>query len=198
MSRTIDQQRKDMAFRLYIKGQEPTSIAAELSVGVSTVQKWIRDDDWANKARVIRSRITDSLAITRRLKADTLMQDRLAELRMLEFLEGSAGDAIINGVRPTTWSDVLKTLDYVSKQRKLLTGQPTERVGATREDSTTPPREITPTSMSAESLKQAESLELLLTQMDQIGEEVNTVMNTPSAESVVKNKLNNENDETVH
>src|SRR5215204_4704331 len=127
MSKILDQNRRDMAFRLYARYNDMEQVAHETGIPLATLQSWRRTESWDTKLRDLRAKLQASLGTLQRAREDEVLQDMVSDLKLLEFLELQIGEAMLkHNIRPTTFKDVISGLDFIMKQKRLITGRATE------------------------------------------------------------------------
>lgn len=121
MSKLSDPRKREEAFKVYCRYRDMDLIAEQFGVTTQTVYNWRREDNWDGKLSDLSTRFQGIMAVMKRAESDLIIQDWFAELRLLEFLELQAGQAIaVDGLRPTSWKDALATLKFVMERKDKL------------------------------------------------------------------------------
>lgn len=129
MSKLPDYERRSQAFRLFVRLRNISQVSKEIGIPVATLHAWKKEEEWERKVAEMQSRIQGALQVYDRIETNSLMDSQVCELKLLEMLEKEAYDLLKNGtVKPSSWRDVLQTVDLVTRRRALITGQPTERI----------------------------------------------------------------------
>jgi hypothetical protein len=121
MSKIADPRKREDAFALYCRYRDMDLVASESGVTVQTVYNWRREDKWDSKLNDLTTRFSGMMSILQRAEKDLIIADWFSELRLLEFLELQAGQAIaIEGLRPKSWNEALNTLKFVMERKDKL------------------------------------------------------------------------------
>jgi hypothetical protein len=121
MSKLSDPKKRDEAFKSYCRYRDMDLIAQEMGVSVQTVYNWRREDKWDTKLEDLSTRFQGVMNVMKRAEQDLIIADWFSELRLLEFLELQAGQAIaIDGLRPKNWNEALNTLKFVMDRKDKL------------------------------------------------------------------------------
>lgn len=127
MSKHIDVDKHQQAFRLYAKCRNKSRVSKDLGIPVATIHVWAKQEGWDNKLNDLRSKLEGQLDVLRKAKDDAVLQDQVTQINLLEHLESIVADVLLeNQIRPARWSDVIQTLTFIQKEKRLITGQPTE------------------------------------------------------------------------
>ncbi len=129
MSKPIDVDRRQRAYQLYARYRNISKVSKELGIPVATLHVWKKQEGWDDKLINLQEQLKGSLEIIERAKDNTVVQGEIAQLNVLQHLETLVNQILVdNTIRPAKWSDVIKTLEYVQKERRLLLGENTENV----------------------------------------------------------------------
>jgi transposase-like protein len=121
MSKLSDPRKREEAFALYCRYRDMDLVASEFDVTTQTVYNWRREDKWDAKLNDLTTRFSGMMSVLQRAEKDLIVADWFSELRLLEFLELQAGQAIaIDGLRPKTWNESLNTLKFVMERKDKL------------------------------------------------------------------------------
>lgn len=134
MAKHIDVDKHQAAFRLYAKVRNKSRVSQELGIPVATIHVWAKQEGWDTKLNDLRSKLEGQIQILRDAKDNTIVQDQISSLNLLEHLETTIAEVLLeNQIRPTRWSDVIQTLSFIQKEKRLITGQTTEITDGTLE-----------------------------------------------------------------
>jgi len=127
MAKHIDVDKHQAAFRLYAKVRNKSRVSQELGIPVATIHVWAKQEGWDTKLNDLRSKLEGQIQVLRDAKDNAVVQDQISSLNLLEHLETTIAEVLLeNQIRPTRWSDVIQTLSFIQKEKRLITGQPTE------------------------------------------------------------------------
>ena len=76
----------------------------------------------------MQTRLQGALKAYDAIEKNSILESEVNELKVLEMLEKEVYTVLLEKtIKPTKWSDVIETVEMVTKQKRLLLGRPTER-----------------------------------------------------------------------
>lgn len=128
MSKLPDYERHQQAYRLYIRHRNISQVSKEIGIPVATLHVWKKKENWDEKAADVQARLQNALQVYERIEKNDLLDEQVTELKLLELLEKEVYNKLKDGsIKPTSWKDLITTVDFVTRRRSLITGKPTER-----------------------------------------------------------------------
>lgn len=128
MPRPPQIEKRQAAFNLYLKCRNLLQVSRELDIPAATLHVWKRDGQWDEKILNQQQLLSHYQGVLQKAQENLQIDSQITELKLLEFLEAKVAELLLSeNVRPTSWKDVLITIDFVTKQKRLIMGEPTER-----------------------------------------------------------------------
>jgi len=127
MAKQPDLARRKDAYRLYLRCRNKLQVSRELGIPAATLHVWAKEEHWDVKIARDQELLTQARSALSRAEQNADTADQVNELKLLDWLEGKVSEKLITEeITPNSWKDVLDTLKFVSHQRRLITGEPTE------------------------------------------------------------------------
>jgi len=128
MSGVPDFSRREQAFRLYAQYRNLSKVSKELKIPTQTLHKWKKDLQWEDKLAQLRDKLRGQVDIIERAKDNLSVAKDIQQLDFIALLEEEVAKAISEKtIVLTSWKDAIATLEYTTKQKRLLLGEVTER-----------------------------------------------------------------------
>lgn len=128
MSRLPDFEKRQTAFRLFVRLRNVSRVSKETGIPVATLHVWKKEEQWEMKLTDIQKTVSSQVEVLKEAQTNLAVKDQLSELQLLELLQQKVSNALVNlNIGPTTWKDVIAGMEYISKEKRLILGQPTER-----------------------------------------------------------------------
>lgn len=128
MGRLPDVERRQTAFRLFVRYRNKSQVSRETGIPVATLHVWAKEDSWELKLSDLQSTLQGQMEVLKDAQNDLVQKDMLTEMQLLEHLQNKISGALLgNLIVPTTWQDVIKGLEFINKEKRLILGNPTER-----------------------------------------------------------------------
>lgn len=128
MAGVPDVVRRKKAFELYVQYKNMSKVSKELKIPTQTIHKWKTEENWDIKINQLRSKLQSQLDINQKAQDDINVQKDLAKLNALDLLDQKVAEAITSGqVQIRTWKDIISTMEFTTKERRLILGEPTHR-----------------------------------------------------------------------
>jgi len=129
MSKSIDVDRRQRAFQLFARYRNLSRVSKELGIPVATLHVWKKQEGWEEKLVTLQEQLKGSLSILEKAKDNAVVAGEIAQLNVLQHLETMVAEVLVGRtIQMSKWSDVIKTLEYVQKEKRLLLGENTENV----------------------------------------------------------------------
>ncbi len=129
MAKPIDIDRRQRAYQLFARYRNISKVSKELGIPVATLHVWKKQEGWEEKLTRLQEQLKGSIAVLERAKDNVVVQEEIDQLNVLQHLETLVNQILVdNTIRPAKWSDVIKTLEFVQKERRLLLGEKTENI----------------------------------------------------------------------
>jgi len=127
MAGVPDFSKREAAFRLYAQYRNLSKVSKELKIPTQTLHKWKKELQWNEKLSQLQDKLRGQKDILDKAADNFIVAKDLTELKLLDFLEEEVADVLNKKkVGINSWRDVITTLDFVKKQRRLLLGETTE------------------------------------------------------------------------
>lgn len=127
MAGVPDFSRREAAFRLYAEYKNLSKVSKELKIPTQTLNKWKKELKWEDKLALLRDKLRGQQEILDNAKDNFQVAQDLKEIALLELLEEEVADVLkTKRITIRSWRDVITTLEFTKKQRRLLQGEPTE------------------------------------------------------------------------
>ncbi len=134
MSRLPDFEKRQTAFRLYVRLRNVSRVSKETGIPVATIHVWKKEEQWEMKLADIQKTVSSQVEVIKEAQTNLAVKDQVSELQLLELLQHKVSNALVElNIGPTTWRDIIQGMEYISKEKRLILGQPTERATNTIE-----------------------------------------------------------------
>ncbi len=128
MSGVPDFPRRERAFRLWAQYRNMSKVSKELKIPTQTLLSWKKSEQWEDKLAQLKDKLRGQYDVLKKAEDSFILEKDLAKIKLIEVLEEQVSKAITeNRVIIDKWSDIIKTLEFTTKERRLLMGEPTER-----------------------------------------------------------------------
>lgn len=128
MAGVPDFARRDKAFRLYAQYKNMSKVSKELKIPTQTLLVWKKQEKWDEKLAQLREKLKGQMEILQKAEDNFVIERDLQKIKLIEILEEEVAKAIEEKkVVIEKWQDVIKTLEFTTKERRLLLGEPTDR-----------------------------------------------------------------------
>ena len=147
---------KAEAFKVWVRTGSFNKTAKEVGIGRDTLSRWAKEQDWYGRLERIKLNVARNLDPTQqdiqqdnpalRQAIENLAEEEARDLRIVNTLLGSVVQILRNRqvlyrkvgdvyepielppVIPRTWGDLINTVDKMLKHKRLILGEPTERI----------------------------------------------------------------------
>lgn len=127
MSGVPDFSRREKAFHLYAQLKNMSKVAKELKIPTQTLWAWKKSEKWDEKLDQLKDKLRGQYEVLKKAEDDFVLAQDISKVKLIEVLEGEVAKAITEKrVVIDKWSDLIKTLEFTSKERRLLMGETTE------------------------------------------------------------------------
>jgi hypothetical protein len=131
MAGVPDYSRREAAFKLYAQYRNMSRVSKELKIPIQTLHSWKKQEKWQDKLTQLRDKLRTQHDVLKKADENFILEKDLSQLKLLEVLEQEVSKALLGEGRPKIeileWKDLIKTLEFTAKERRLLMGEPTER-----------------------------------------------------------------------
>lgn len=128
MAGVPDLAKREAAFKLYAQLKNISRVSKELKIPPQTLHVWKKKEDWDGKLASLKDKLRAQLDTLKKAEEDFIVEKDVNKVKILEVLEAEVAKAITEQkVQITRWDDLIKTLEFCAKERRLLMGEPTER-----------------------------------------------------------------------
>jgi len=128
MSRLPDFEKRQTAFRLYVRLRNVSRVSKETGIPPATLHVWKKEEQWEMKLADIQRTVSSQVEVIKEAQTNLAVKDQVSELQLLELLQVKVSNALVTlNIGPTTWRDIIQGMEYISKEKRLILGHPTER-----------------------------------------------------------------------
>lgn len=128
MSGVPDFSRREKAFKLYAQLKNISQVSKELKIPTQTLHNWKKEEHWDDKLDLLRDKLKTQLDLVKKGEDDLIVHKDMEKLNLLDILEQEVAQAITaRGLQINSWKDLIATLEFTTKERRLIMGEPTGR-----------------------------------------------------------------------
>src|SRR3970040_303874 len=117
MSKLPDVERRQTAFRLYVRFRNVSRVSKETGIPPATLHVWKKEGQWDQKVSDLQSTLSGQIEVMREAQNNLVAKDMLTEMQLLEHLQTKISTALLNNLTgPTPGQDVIRDSSLLIKR----------------------------------------------------------------------------------